>query len=124
MKVLNLNYETHKATVELFGKTRELEFSTSVCWHCGHPGETHPDGMTNHCKGCLPGQPDERITIMGFAVRYSQGNKLWWASTCYWPATGKFSQFNTPMNHRTRWAHVTVVGFWPDVSAQYKSKRS
>jgi hypothetical protein len=123
MKVLSLNNETKKATVELFGRTRELDFVSDACWFCQHPGEPHPYGDTNRCKGCLPGQPDERVTIYGFAIRYSQGNKLWWASMVYWPARGTHSQFNTPMTHRTRWAHVNVVGFWADVPEQYKSKR-
>ena len=97
MKVIALNEETKLATVELFGKTRELSFYRY--------------------------QNEDRITIYGFAIRYSQGQKIWHASVCYWPATGKFSQVNPPMDHRNRWAHVTLVGFYEDVPEQYRSKR-
>jgi hypothetical protein len=99
MKVIEINRETSKATVELFGKTRELKFIT----------------MKN-------GSGQELLMLFGIAVRYSHGNKIWSASVDYFPESGKFAQPYTPMDHRSRWAHVSIVGFYEDVPEQYRSK--
>ena len=87
--------------VELFGKVRDLRFYRHVS---------------------ADANAEERLDIYGFAVRYSQGEKIWSGCISYWPASGKFSRPDVPMHHRNRWAHVSVVGFYEDVPERYRSR--
>ena len=95
MKIVTTNEAAGTATVDIDGKRRDLKASFQ----------------------------GDHITVYGIAIRYPTGSKVWFGSFVYWPATGHINNIHTPMEHRARFAHVNVVGFYEDAKESIRSQR-
>jgi hypothetical protein len=95
MKIITTNEAAGTATVEIDGKRRDLKASFQ----------------------------GDHVMVYGIAIRYPTGSKIWFGSFTYWPASGHINGIMTPMQHRARFAHVNVVGFYGDAAQAIRSQR-
>jgi hypothetical protein len=66
----------------------------------------------------------DTINIYGIAVRYRTGTKVWHGTAIYWRNSGRVNNVRSHIDHRARFASVSVVGFWADFEGTNKASRA
>lgn len=78
-------------------------------------------GVQKQLKAYIP-LHGENAVVYGVAVKYRTGEKVWKGNFTYWFASGNINGVHAPMQHNSRIASVSIVGFYDDFAEKVQSQ--